>query len=64
MNPDTNTIKYDMLDTMSNVMTSHSMRFYYSPSTALNVPLPLTLNFKATKQQYTYTNKIVVLVMP
>jgi len=61
---DTNTIKYDMLDTMSNVVSSHSMRFHYSPSLVLTAPAPLTLNLKAKKQQYTYTNKIVVLVTP
>lgn len=64
INGDTNIIKYDMLDTMSNVASSHSMRFHYSPSLVLSAPAPLTLNFKAMKQQYTYTNKIVVLVTP
>jgi hypothetical protein len=61
---DTNTIKYDMLDTMSNVASKHTMRFHYQPSTATVPVSPLTVNFKAMKQEYTYTNKIVVLVTP
>jgi hypothetical protein len=61
---DTNTIKYDMLDDMNSNMTKHSMRFHYSPSDATVPVSPLTLNFKATKQSYHYTNKVVVLVTP
>lgn len=61
---DTNTIRYDMLDTMSNVTSKHTMRFHYQPSDATVPVSPLTVNLKAKKQQYTYTNEIVVLVTP
>ena len=61
---DTNTIKYRNLDEHSASMSSHMMRFHYSPSVAAMPVSPLVLNFKATKKNYTYTNKIVVLVTP
>ncbi|MEP7235895.1 MAG: hypothetical protein ABI778_11430 [Ignavibacteriota bacterium] len=62
LNGDTNTIKYLFVENKDDVVSSHTLRFSYSPSNFLSNPAPLTLNFLAHKHTYSYTNKVSVKI--
>jgi hypothetical protein len=57
---DTNTIKYMPIGPLEETLTKRSIRFTYSPSSAIPGLHAVKLDFLAKKKTFSYTNSVVV----
>lgn len=61
---DTNTIKPIGVESMSDILSEHNIRFIDNDTNSLPTARSFTYTIKATKKDYTYTKDVVVNVTP